>query len=211
LTIFYLDEIDSTQRYLKENLKSGELSSPVAVVAHRQYSGQGSRGNSWIGEGGNLFLSFAFPIKELPQDLKLESSSIYFSYIMKQILQDYGSNIWLKWPNDFYIDDLKLGGTITNIVKDDLVCGIGLNVVSAPEGFSKLDVEISIENILNDYFNYLKNRVPWKHIFSNYKLEFYKSKNYFAHSGDKRFSLGDASLQDDGSIVSDGQRIFSLR
>ena len=211
MTTYYLDEIDSTQRYLKELLKSGECSSPVAVVAHTQSNGQGSRGNSWIGEKGNLFLSFAYPITELPSDLKLESSSIYFSYIMKQVLQEHGSKIWLKWPNDFYMDDLKLGGTITNIVRDDLVCGIGLNIVSAPQGFAKLDIEISIENILNDYFNYLKNRVSWKHIFSNYKLEFCKSKNYFAHSGDKRFSLGDASLQDDGSIVSDGQRIFSLR
>lgn len=211
MTIYSLDTIDSTQRYLIELLKSKQLSAPVCIVAHTQTSGEGSRGNSWIAESGNLFLSFAYPKSELPQDLKLESSSIYFSYIMKQVLQDRGSKLWLKWPNDFYLDDLKLGGLMTNIVGEDLVCGIGLNIKSAPKGFAKLDIEISLENILNDYFNYLKNRVSWKHIFSNYKLEFHKSKNYFAHSGEKRFSLGDASLQDDGSIVSDGQRILSLR
>lgn len=211
MTIFYLDEVDSTQEYLKERLKSKELVSPIAVVAKRQTHGQGSRGNSWIGADGNLFLSFCISIKELPRDLRLESSSIYFSYIMKQVLEDHGSHVWLKWPNDFYIGDVKIGGTITNIVKDDLVCGIGLNLVAAPDIFEKLDVEISLENILECYFNYLKKNIEWKHIFSKYKLEFRKSKNYFAHSGDDRISLGDVSLQDDGSIVSDGQRIYSLR
>ena len=211
MTIFYLDEVDSTQTYLKELLKKKEVYSPVAVVAKRQTSGQGSRGNSWIGEDGNLFLSFCISIKELPKDLKLESSSIYFSYIMKQVLEDHGSKVWLKWPNDFYIDNFKIGGTITNIVKDDLVCGIGLNLVSAPEAFEKLDIEISLEKILNCYFNYLKKNIEWKHIFSKYKLEFYKSTSCFVHSGNDKISLGDASLQDDGSIISNGQRIFSLR
>lgn len=211
MKIIYLDVVDSTQKYLKEQLKKKELVSPVAVVAHTQYAGQGSRGNSWIGEEGNLFFSFSIPIKDLPDDLKLESSSIYFSYLLKQVLEDNGSKVWLKWPNDFYIGDNKIGGTITNIVKDDLVCGIGLNLSSAPEGFSKLDVEISKENILNCYFNYLKKNIRWKHIFSKYKLEFDKSKNYFAHGVDKRVSLLNAILQDDGSIISDGQRIFSLR
>ncbi len=211
MKIIYLKEIDSTQRYLKDLLKSKELTSPVAVVAEKQYAGQGSRGNSWIGEEGNLFFSFSIAIKDLPSDLKLESSSIYFSYLLKQVLEDNGSQIWLKWPNDFYIGDLKIGGTITNIVKDDLVCGIGLNLQSAPNGFSKLDVTISKENILNGYFNYLKKNIRWKQIFSKYKLEFDKSKRYFAHTVDKKVSLLHAVLQDDGSVISDGQRIFSLR
>ena len=211
MKIIYLDTIDSTQRYLKDLLKSKELTSPVAVVADEQSSGQGSRGNSWIGQKGNLFLSFSIPIKELPDDLRLESSSIYFSYLLKHVLEEHGSKVWLKWPNDFYIDDHKIGGTITNIVKEDLVCGIGLNLLSSPDGFSRLDIDISKENILNGYFNYLKKNIQWKHIFSKYKLEFYKSKEYFAHSKDIKVSLTNAVLQDDGSIVSDGQRIYSLR
>ena len=211
MKIIYLDTIDSTQRYLKDLLKSKELTSPVAVVADEQSSGQGSRGNSWIGQKGNLFLSFSIPIKELPDDLRLESSSIYFSYLLKHVLEEQGSKVWLKWPNDFYIDDHKIGGTITNIVKEDLVCGIGLNLLSSPDGFSRLDIDISKENILNGYFNYLKKNIQWKHIFSKYKLEFYKSKEYFAHSKDIKVSLTNAVLQDDGSIVSDGQRIYSLR
>jgi len=59
LTIFWLESVDSTQRYLKDALQNRELSAPVAVVAERQSSGQGSRGNHWEGVEGNLFAASA--------------------------------------------------------------------------------------------------------------------------------------------------------
>jgi BirA family transcriptional regulator, biotin operon repressor / biotin---[acetyl-CoA-carboxylase] ligase len=81
--IHWFDELESTQTYLKEGLKQGRLSSPVAIAAAKQTGGIGSRGNGWIGLEGNLFFSFAIARDELPSDLPLESSSIYFSYLMK--------------------------------------------------------------------------------------------------------------------------------
>ena len=211
MQIIYLETVDSTQKYLKELLVEKKIISPAAVVANTQLNGVGSRGNSWIGQEGNLFFSFSIAMKDLPNDLKLESSSIYFSYLLNQVLEENGSNVWLKWPNDFYIKESKVGGTITNIFREDLVCGIGLNLQSAPEGFGIIDIEITKEKILKTYFDYLKKAPTWKHIFSKYKLEFRKSKNYFAHNQESTISLSDALLQDDGSIVKDGQRIFSLR
>ena len=40
-------------------IKAKEIEIPHAVVAKKQTAGIGSRSNSWIGEDGNLFLSFA--------------------------------------------------------------------------------------------------------------------------------------------------------
>jgi len=211
LQIHSLKTVDSTQRYLLDALKQGELKAPVCIVAERQESGKGSRGNSWSGIEGNLFFSFAISRQELPSDLRLESSSIYFTYLLKQTLERLGSNVWLKWPNDFYLDDVKVGGAITNLYKDTLVCGIGLNTKTAPEGFSKVDIEIENETLLNHYFEILKKPPKWKQIFSQYEIEFGKSRSYFTHSGDQRLSLENAHLLDDGSIECDGQRIFSLR
>ena len=34
----------------------------------------------------------------------------------------------IKWPNDFYIDDKKIGGTITNLSGKYVYCGIGTNL-----------------------------------------------------------------------------------
>jgi len=211
LQIHSLKTVDSTQRYLLDALKKGELHAPVCVVAQRQEAGKGSRGNSWCGVEGNLFFSFVIDREDLPDDLKLESSSIYFTFLLKQTLETLGSQVWLKWPNDFYLNNMKIGGAITNLYKEKLVCGIGLNTKHAPEGFSCLDIEIDNETLLKHYLEILEKPPKWKQIFSQYEIEFVKSRSYFTHSGDQRLSLENAHLLDDGSIECDGQRIFSLR
>ena len=211
MKIHSLESVDSTQTYLLKALKEGSLKSPVCVTALRQESGKGSRGNSWSGLEGNLFFSFSIARSALPDDLRLESSSIYFTYLLKDLLAEMGSNVWLKWPNDFYLQEVKIGGAITNLYRDELVCGIGLNTKVAPEGFSALDIEIENDQLLKRYFEILKKPPKWKQIFSKYEVEFVKSRSYFTHSGERRLSLENAILLDDGSIECDGQRIFSLR
>jgi len=158
LKITYLRSVDSTQIYLKKLLKDKKLQPPHAIVAEMQTDGVGSRENSWRGMDGNLFLSFAISFSDLPKDLKLESASIYFAYLLKEVLAELNSSVWLKWPNDFYIDDKKVGGMITNIVGDILICGVGLNILNAPEGFLSLDIKISKDKLLNKYFKKIEKK-----------------------------------------------------
>ncbi len=211
LMIIYLKKVGSTQTYLKELLKNKTLKLPHAVITDIQTDGIGSRDNSWQGMKDNLFLSFAITIDDLPKDLKLESSSIYFAYLLKDLLNDLNSSVWLKWPNDFYIDDLKIGGMITNVVGDTIVCGVGLNLANSPDGFAKLDIIISKDELLEKYFNTIEKRVSWKQVFSKYKIEFCRNKNFFTHNNNSRISLSDASLEDDGSITINDERIYSSR
>ncbi len=211
MNLLYLDRVDSTQKYLKELVRSSSIELPHAVVAKIQTDGMGSRGNTWSGLDGNLFLSFAIPLKDLPTGLKIESSSIYFAYILKETLTNLSSSVWLKWPNDFYIENKKIGGMITNIVKDTIVCGVGLNLITAPDGFSNLDKKIAYKELLQIYFQNIEKKVSWKQVFSKYKLEFYKNQKFSTHNNNLRISLEGASLQSDGSIIINGERIFSLR
>ncbi|MDP1785134.1 MAG: biotin--[acetyl-CoA-carboxylase] ligase [Sulfuricurvum sp.] len=211
MEIFWLEEIESTQTYLIDALKTKALTAPVCVGAVSQTHGSGSRGNAWIGEEGNLFISVAINRSQLPNDLKLESSSIYFAFIMKELLNRLGSKVWLKWPNDFYLDDQKLGGVITNLVGDCLVCGIGINLSSAPLNFSKIDIPITSQQLTNYYILELKKFPSWKQIFSKFELEFERSKSFTTHTHQAIIGLKDAVLLDDGSLECNGQRIFSLR
>jgi len=211
LQILSLKSVDSTQKYLKKLIKKDNIKLPVAVVAKIQTDGIGSRDNSWDGLDGNLFLSFALNVNNLPKDLKIESASIYFSYLLKEILESFSSKVWIKWPNDFYINDKKIGGMITHIVDNKLICGVGLNLVNAPKGFESLDVKISIDELINKYFKSIENNVSWKQIFSKYKLEFQRNQKFFTHKNNLRISLEDARLEDDGSVVVNGERIYSLR
>lgn len=209
--ILWLESVDSTQRYLIEALKSGELSAPVCVGASLQTSGKGSRGNSWVGKEGNLFISIALKRRDLPKDLKLESSSIYLAMLMKEVLEKTGSDVWIKWPNDFYAGEVKVGGLITAVLQDTLVCGIGINLLEAPEGYGSLNSSVSPLSITKYYGERLQSLPSWKQIFSKFRLEFERSKIFSTHFENRIIELKNAVLCEDGSLECNGQRMYSLR
>ena len=211
MTTTYLDTLDSTQKHLKKLLQSKSIPLPHAIVCDTQTNGVGSRNNVWHGLKGNLFLSFAIELKYLPSDLKLESSSIYFSYLLKEVLHSEGSMVWLKWPNDFYVDKVKVGGMITNVVGNALVCGVGINLFQSPSEFTTLDVVISRKVLLDKYFKLIDKRVSWKQVFSKYKIEFERNREFFTHNNSLKLSLDNAILESDGSVTINKQRIYSTR
>jgi len=208
LNIVYLKEIDSTQTYIKQYIKTNGYKNPIAFVTQNQTNGIGSRDNSWETKVGNLFFSFVLDKKQLPKDLPLQSASIYFSYILKDILMQNNSKVFLKWPNDFYIDNKKIGGTITSMTKDLLYCGIGINLQKVNNSFGYLDIDININKLLTEYFKIIESYPLWKQIFSKFEIEFYKN-NKFKTSDN--ILLKETTLQDDGSLLVEGKKVFSLR
>jgi len=178
LDIHYFDTLPSTQTYLVEAIQKKRLSPPVAVLAYEQHAGVGSRDNAWSGGEGNFFASVAIKVSDLPDDLSLSSASIYFSFMMKQTLLELGENIWLKWPNDFYKNDEKVGGTITKKVNDTLVCGIGINLKKSQNGYSALQSDISPKILLEKYLFALEKFPKWKQVFSEYEIEFELSRRF---------------------------------
>jgi BirA family biotin operon repressor/biotin-[acetyl-CoA-carboxylase] ligase len=211
LRIIYKKSLESTQSYLLQSLKNNTLNTPIAIVALSQTNGKGSRNNSWEGKDGNLFLSFSVDIKTLPKDIPLNAYALYFAMIILETLQDMGSKIWLKWPNDFYVDNKKIGGLMTNRFEDSLICGVGLNIVNAPELFGILDIDIDKEELLKKIFLYLKTKPKWKKLFSNYKLQWQRTKLFLSHHNNEIIDLKNAQLQDDGTLVVNGKQIMGLR
>jgi len=211
LEIRYFNTLPSTQKYLVEELEVCNIQAPIAVISLEQSSGVGSRDNSWSGGEGNFFASVAVELDMLPEDLPLGSASIYFSFIMKQTLESLGESIWLKWPNDFYLNDDKVGGTITQKVNNTLVCGIGINLKNSQNGYRVLQCDISPQKLLEKYLQTLEKFPKWKQIFSEYEIEFESSRKFSVHIEDYKKSLSDATLCEDGSLIIEGKRVFSLR
>jgi BirA family biotin operon repressor/biotin-[acetyl-CoA-carboxylase] ligase len=211
MKIIALEKVDSTHTYLKELIKKEKFTYPICIFTFNQTNGIGSRGNSWTGIKGNLFFSFVLSKNDLPKDLEIQSASIYFSYILKELLSKLGSNIWLKWPNDFYIEDKKIGGTITTLTNDLLYCGIGLNLIDVNNNFGKLDIDIDAILILNKYFKSLEKEISWKQIFSLFQIEFNRSRKFKVTIDNKKVLLENASLNNDGSIEIYNKKVFSLR
>jgi len=211
LEILSFDRLPSTQIYLIEELQKGKLQAPIAVITSEQNDGIGSRENKWLGSDGNFFASIAVKLDEIPDDLPLSSASIYFSFIMKKTLEEFNENIWLKWPNDFYINDDKIGGTITKKINDVLVCGIGINLKNSKNGYRALQSDISPKILLEKYLFELHKFPKWKQVFSEYEVEFELSRKFSVHIENYQQSLADACLCGDGSLLLGGKRVYSLR
>jgi len=211
LEIICFDELDSTQKYLIEKIKSNKLTAPVAVLAKNQTNGIGSRNNSWVGQRGNLFFSFALLIEDLPKDLPLASASIYFSYIMKEVLAKFKSGIFVKWPNDLYFREDKVGGVVTKVIRDVLICGIGVNLKDNLDLFRGLNLNIEPLSILKIFLRKVEQNPNWKQVFSNYAIEFENNRDFFVNVEGKKLSLREAILESDGSLIINNRRVYSLR
>jgi len=192
-------------------LEDKVLTTPICVTAKEQTAGMGSRNNSWVGGEGNLFFSFAISLDMLPKDLQLSSASIYFSYMMKLVLDKYSSGVWLKWPNDLYHKTYKIGGTITKKIDNILVCGIGINLEKNQNGFEALNLNVEPMFLLKQYLHELKNYPSWKQVFSQYRIEFEINKEYFTHVDGELKSLENAILSEDGSLIIENKRVYSIR
>ncbi len=177
MEILYFNSLTSTQTYLIKLLRDRKLNREIVVVALEQSSGVGSRNNQWVSNRGGLYFSFAKKSGSLPPDLPLVSSSIYFGWLMIKILREFNSKVWLKWPNDIYLEQNKVGGVITNSLKNFVVVGIGLNLKKNGE-FKNIDIEIDSKTILNKYIENLDKKIAWKKIYPEIKDEFEKNRNY---------------------------------
>lgn len=111
------------------------------IVADYQYKGRGQRGSRWLAASGkNLLFSLVLHPEWLPLS-DLFSLNIITSLAIYDALSFYfPKEISIKWPNDIYFLDQKLGGilietNVSQVVKTALI-GIGLNVNQTDFGFA---------------------------------------------------------------------------
>lgn len=135
-----LDSVDSTNNYAKELLQKKKPVEGTIVYAHEQTSGRGQMGNSWQAEKNkNLTLSIILYPSFLDAD-KQFFLNMAVSLGVKDFCESVlGEEIKIKWPNDIYYQNGKLGGvlienTISGSRVTSSVIGIGLNINQANFG-----------------------------------------------------------------------------
>lgn len=106
----------------------------MIVLTDNQLAGRGQRGNSWESDPGlNITLSVILKPNFLPAHRQFYLN-IAISLAVFDFLSDYNiPKLRIKWPNDVYIGDMKMGGilienTLAGSSIDWSVLGIGLNV-----------------------------------------------------------------------------------
>ncbi|GAC1306109.1 MAG: biotin--[acetyl-CoA-carboxylase] ligase [Mucilaginibacter sp.] len=130
-----LKEVDSTNNFLKDLVSNSKpLMEGTVIMAEKQYAGRGQHQNGWHAEPGKN-LTFSLLLK--PHFLSVSDQfdmvravSLGVYHALEPLL---GDRLKIKWPNDIYYADHKLGGMlIENLIQGNqiknTIIGIGLNV-----------------------------------------------------------------------------------
>ncbi len=141
----HLNEIDSTNRYARNQIDANLAQHGTVYLAKHQTRGKGRQERSWISEPGkNILMSVVLNTaghknEEAPDLNRLIALGCF------DLFHPYsGNETSIKWPNDIYWRDRKAGGIlIENIWRGNhwswSIIGIGLNInqVKFPEQAAK--------------------------------------------------------------------------
>jgi BirA family biotin operon repressor/biotin-[acetyl-CoA-carboxylase] ligase len=132
--LIHLQETESTNRYLRQLSDAETLPGESVVVADFQTAGQGQPGNSWESEAGkNLTCSLLVypPSRSAGQPFVIAEMA---ALSVKRTLDMYATDITVKWPNDLYRHNRKIGGILienewsgSRMVRSIIGIGINLN------------------------------------------------------------------------------------
>ena len=151
-----VDQSTSTNEDLMARWRAGELWEPIARKAITQTSGKGRLGRSWVSHAQQaLTFSVAYPFKKSISELSGLSLACGLA-VIKGISQASGisqedlkeSGLGLKWPNDIFLNDKKLGGMLleggqlNSTQSTWIVIGIGINLTANE------DLEKSIQRLI---------------------------------------------------------------
>jgi BirA family biotin operon repressor/biotin-[acetyl-CoA-carboxylase] ligase len=124
-TVEVLPEIDSSNSELMRRARAGQHEATL-LVAERQTAGRGRMGRVWQSQPGDS-LTFSLSLCLSPQDWSGLSLAVGLS-----LAESLHPDVRLKWPNDLWLEDRKLGGILVEAAsmgaRSQVVVGVGLNI-----------------------------------------------------------------------------------
>lgn len=130
-----LSEVDSTNNFLKSKVSNSEpLPEGTVIMADHQFAGRGQQENIWHAEPG---MNLTFSIYLCPSFLSIGHQfmlNMAVSVGIRDALRDLlGPWLKVKWPNDVYYNQYKLGGILIENILSGIhykasIIGIGINV-----------------------------------------------------------------------------------
>ena len=190
--------------------------SPCEVVwADYQTAGKGQGTNSWESERGkNLLFSILYHPQDIPANRQFQIS-MAVSLAIADALGEQIGDVSIKWPNDIYWRNAKIGGILIEnrlmgqTIKDSII-GVGINVnqrqfhSDAPNPVSLWQIhgheterETLLRSILDRFSLYINKDVK-----SRYVNMLYRRKGFHPYCDkDGAFMAEFKDVEDDGHLV----------
>lgn len=156
-----LTEVDSTNIYAMNQVKTNLAVHGAAFLAQKQWAGKGQMGKVWEAETGqNILLSVVLDPKKLVfEDLALEphvASMLVAVGCFNFFVAYAGDETSIKWPNDIYWRDRKAAGIlIENSFRGPIwqwsIAGMGVNINQTEFG-TGLHKAVSLKQITGKTF-----------------------------------------------------------
>ena len=117
---------------------------PAIFISEEQTAGRGRLGRKFVSPSKTgLYISLClFPTIAL-EDLSLITCATAVACI-ETLEQLTGKSLNIKWVNDLFYQDKKVGGILTEVISDfesqqvqALIVGIGINLIDSPQSFPK--------------------------------------------------------------------------
>lgn len=158
----YIPETVSTNQLMKETMKLQPLPEGLIIYTGYQTGGKGQGSNSWeSAKGKNALFSILLYPHFIPAEQQfLISQMVSLGVIegLQKVLagNSVAENLSLKWPNDIYWKNRKLGGIlIENTWRGNLIAstiaGIGLNI-NQEEFHSDAPNPVSLQQITGQHY-----------------------------------------------------------
>lgn len=171
--LVYLTSCHSTNEYAAQLLSDKSTPDGTVVITNNQTSGKGQRGNIWESlPNRNLTFSIIYkPTFLLPRNNFWLNPTL--SLAITDFLTEYMDHgVRIKWPNDIYVNDLKIAGILIensiygNVITHSII-GIGLNVNQREfERFpaTSLSQETQLDFDLSEVLSRLLSRVEARYL-----------------------------------------------
>jgi BirA family transcriptional regulator, biotin operon repressor / biotin---[acetyl-CoA-carboxylase] ligase len=114
------------------------------MLSELQHAGRGRRGRHWVAPfGGSIALSLAWSFTDAAESSPTLSLCVGVA-VARALARAGAEGIRLKWPNDIWLHDRKLGGVLIELRAEasgpaHVVIGVGLNVSLSPGMRARLE------------------------------------------------------------------------
>ncbi|HEV7380479.1 MAG TPA: biotin--[acetyl-CoA-carboxylase] ligase [Dyadobacter sp.] len=141
--IIYLPTCHSTNDIAAELVHSGIGEEGTVVIADNQTGGRGQRGTVWQSESRQNLM---FSVILRPVSIAIEQQFLISQVVALAIydmLREHTDQVKIKWPNDIYVSEKKLSGTlIENSIQgasiSHSIVGIGININQLTFGIDRI-------------------------------------------------------------------------
>lgn len=140
--IQYLPSCQSTNDEAAALIAQSDPNEGLLVITDNQTAGRGQRGNQWEAKSGEN-LTFSLILKPM---FLMAMEQFWLNMAISLGIYDalqplIGHSLRIKWPNDIYVGDQKLGGILIENTLHGYgiawsVVGVGLNVNQTEFGYS---------------------------------------------------------------------------